>query len=107
MTTKLVVADPGAELDLGPPGLRGPQAQPHADEGEGLVDDVVGRDEEPARFEGRVPRGPGGVVRRIGGVRARHPARGVDEERLHDPYRMASCSAAERPSRERPTAAAP
>jgi len=78
-----VPQEPRAAVDLVPPALGGREAQPDAEQGQGLVHHVVRGQEDTAVLEPGITSVPRDRVRWVGGVGQHHPASGVDEERFH------------------------
>jgi hypothetical protein len=99
-------SEPGAPVDLLPPGFSGTQPESEAKECQRFVDDEIARNQGLAGLERSVPRRATSRVIRVCRIGARHPPCRVDEERFHRPYKARSWSAADRPSRDRPTASA-
>ena len=78
-------AEPRAAIHLLPPRLNRAEAEPEPKKRQRFIDDVVRRDQRLTGFERSVARRAASRVGRIRRVGARHPARRVDEQRLHRP----------------------
>ena len=76
-------ANTRAAVDLPPPRFGGRVAEPEADEGEGLVGDVVGGDKKAALFKPGVAGFGGHAMSRVCGIGTRHPTGRVDKQGFH------------------------
>ena len=99
-------SEPGASINLVPPRLRRTHSEPDPEQRECFIDNEIGRHQGLAGLECSVTRRTALRVGRVRGIGTSHPARRVDEERSHRPYKTVSWCAAIRPSRECPTASA-
>jgi len=83
-------SQPGAAIDLLPPCARGGRPETEPKQGQGLVDDEVGRDQDATRLERCVTGSRAGQMRGIAPVRACHPTARIDEHGVHREYKIAS-----------------
>ena len=84
---------PGTLTHELPPALSRPQTKTHPDEGQRFINDIIGKDQNPAFLQPMVSRSQAGEVKRVFRIRHGHPAGCIHKQTLHSsivPYSTSS-----------------